>query len=494
MSIDAERDARLEAPAAAWIGYLGWVVLLFALGRVLVAASQLSLLAGPVSDDLARAGAARDPGIWEYSVMLYTGWSGRWAGVGMALILGRLFDLCAAYPWLLAILNLTMPLAIYNMLSAAFEDRLARGTRVALTIGFVALHWGGDPCLSDSYYWVTGALENHLSLSMGLVIIAGLIRAGRRVPSWIGFAGMATLAIVMPGMHELYGIYLVGVLAVGTVVAYWTGSPGRHVWAAITAVALAGLAINLGSPGHAKRLGFNAPRHDLERFHEVTRQWRHMVLGWVTDFKLLLASLLIVCHPRAAAACPDWLRARRGWCGALGAAFTLAVVVSAAIVNWWTFATFMPGRTQSAIYFLFLVGWFVTVYAMGTVPFLSAPVSRPVWAALAGCFALAVLAGTNYQYARDDLASGRAARLHQAVRERDRLLREAVAAGDRNPTVPAYPPMPLCLLSADIVEDPDTHPAGWINLIFCKFYGLDSIHPRPDNPATAAAPGEPIRR
>src|SRR6476469_8232306 len=119
MSTDAP-----ESPAAVWAGRLGWAVLLFALGKLLLTAAKLVPMAGPVGDDLARAGAARDPGVWAYSVLLYTGWSGRWAGVGLALVLGKVCDLFAAYPYLLASLQLTLPLSVYALLSAAFADRL----------------------------------------------------------------------------------------------------------------------------------------------------------------------------------------------------------------------------------------------------------------------------------------------------------------------------------------------------------------------------------
>jgi hypothetical protein len=490
MSIDPER----EAPAVAWIGYLGWAVLLFAVGRLLIAACQLIPLASPICDDLDRAGAAFNPGIWPYTVDVYTHWQGRWAGVGLALVFGRLFNFYTAYPWLLVAVQLSMPLAIYNLLSAMFEGRLARGTCVALTIGFMAIHWAGDPSLSDSYYWLTGALENHLSLSMGLVIIAGLIRAGRRAPGWIALTGLAALAVVQPGMHEMYGIYLVGVLAIGTAVAYWTGGAGRHVWTAITLAAAVGLAINIAAPGHAVRLAANAPRHDRQWLVEVARHWRQTALGWATDPKLLLATLLIVCHPKAAAACPDWLHARRGWWVAAGTVFIVGLIVSAALANWWAFQIYMPGRTRSAIYFLFLVAWFITAYAAGTAEFVAARVSPPIWAALACCFAFAALDSTNYQHARDDFASGRAARLHLAVIERDRLIRAALAVGDRNPRVPAFPPMPHCLMSADVMTDPPTPVIGVINFIYCRYYGLDSIGPLPEVASPKRAGGDPWPR
>jgi hypothetical protein len=375
-----------------------------------------------------------------------------------------------------------------------FEDRLARSTRIALAIGFVAMHWAGNPSLSDSYYWLTGALENHLSLSLSLVIVAGLIRAGHRPPGWIGLATLGGLAVIVPGMHEMYGIYLVGVLAIGTAVAYWTCGTARHVWAAIAIAAIVGLAINMAAPGHAVRIAANAPRHDRQWLIEVARHWRQTAGGWVSDPKLLLATLVIVCYPRAGGACPNWLRGHRGWWAATGTFFVVGLLVSAALANWWAFQIYMPGRTRSAIYFLFLVGWFFTAYAAGTAEFLAARVSRPVWTVLACCLAFVTLDSTNFHAARDDVASGRAARLHAAMIDRDRLIRTALAAGDRNPRVPAYPPMTRCLMSADVLADPPTPVIGVVNFIFCRYYGLDSIGPLPAVASPSRSGGDPWPR
>jgi hypothetical protein len=284
-------------------------------------------------------------------------------------------------------------------------------------------------------------------------------------------------------------------LVVGTVAAYVTGSPARHTWAALTAAAVAGLAISLGAPGHAKRLGFNAPRHDLGRLYEVSREWRRMAIVWVTDFRLLLGTLVLVCHPLAAAACPDRLRARRGWFAVLGLAVAAGAVVSAALVHWWTFATPMPGRTQSAIYFLFLIGWFIGAYAIGTAPAVAARVSRPVWATLAGCWALALLTGTNYEYARFDLSSGRARAFHRATWDRDRLIRAAVAAGDRNPRVPPIGEVPLSFMYPDVTDDAKLAESTGINGMFCSYYDIDSIGLRPNTASRAdMAPRDSLTR
>lgn len=407
----------------------------------------------------------------------------------MLFILGQTFDLNAAYPWLLFAVQLTVPLAVYVLLSAAFGDRLSRPARVVLAAGLIAVHWAGSPYLADSYYWLTGALENQFCLSLCLIILAGLIRAGtgRGV-----VAGIAVLAVIVPGIHELYGMFLGAALALGAVLHYRSGSPSRRAWAVVASAAAIGLAINLAVPGHAVRLGHNVPSHDFERLRSLAGQWAQITMGWAMDFRLLMATLLVVGHPRAMAVCPDWLRTDLGWWSATGVVLALGSVALAALANWWTFPTLLPGRTLSAIYFLFLIGWFLAAYA--TAAAFEARTAPVMWTALAGCFVLALLGSENFRFARDDLTSNRAIWFRAAVRDRDRAIRAAVAAGERNPRVGPITVVPTSFHFADVVDDPVRAPNGWCNDCYRAYDGLDSIGLRATEPPPLAAVDGPVRR
>ena len=399
-----------DSRAATWGGRIASVILLVAVAQVLIVAFQLFRLCRAESDDLCRAGVARTMGVLPYLKVLYTGWSGRWSGVGLALVLGKYTDFRISYQWLLGAAQLTLPIAFYALLSAAFAGRLTRTARVLLTLCMMALHWSGHPHLSDAYYWLTGALENHLSLSCGLFIVAGLIRAGRVPPSRLMVAGLCLLAIVAAGLHELYSIYLSGVLLIGTAVAWRSGSPARRTWILVTVAQLIGMAINVAAPGHHHRLSTHGADHSLAQLLIISREWSRLSYHWARDLKLLLATAVLICHPASAAACPEWLRRNRGRWIAAGAAATVGILVASALFNWWAQSFMLPGRTQSVIYFLFLVGWFFTAFSAGTSPGLATQSPRPVWAVLAVCWAVSLDQGTNFRTARDDVRSGRAAR------------------------------------------------------------------------------------
>jgi hypothetical protein len=203
--------------------------------------------------------------------------------------------------------------------------------------------------------------------------------------------------------------------------------------------------------------------------------------------KLLLATAVLVCHPAAASACPEWLRRNRGKWIAAGTAATAGIVVLSALFNWWAQSFILPGRTQSVIYFLFLIGWFLTTFAVGTSSVLSMWSPRPVWAVLAVCWAVSLDQGTNFRSARDDLRSGRAGAFSWRVKERDRLIREAVAAGNLNPAVPPIGNSPSCFDFCDIFDEPEKSPFGFINTHYCQYYGLKSIRLRHDTPTGGLA-------
>src|SRR5438270_2913459 len=235
----------------------------------------------------------------------------RGAGGARSALCTRLCDAPASYPSLLAATLITVPLAVYALLSAVFGDGLRRPTRAFLSCALVALHWDGPIHLWDSYYWLTGAIENRLCLSLGLFTLAGLLRSGRaEKPVPYAVEGLAVLAILTTGMHQLYGAYLVVVLLVGTVVAYRAGIPGRRDWIIVTIAAVIGLSVNVFAPGNAVRLAFEKPHHELWWFKALLNWWVGLAGEWLMDVRLWLATFLIVCHPGAAGAAPKWLRAR----------------------------------------------------------------------------------------------------------------------------------------------------------------------------------------
>ena len=106
-----------------------------------------------------------------------------------------------------------------------------------------------------------------------MLLIAWLIRLADRQPG-VGAAaqrfGIVALALVTPGIHELYGIYLIALLAVGTAVAFRTGRGARWTWATAAVAAAIGFGIVYAAPGNAVRLGVAPESRDLGRTLALT--------------------------------------------------------------------------------------------------------------------------------------------------------------------------------------------------------------------------------
>jgi hypothetical protein len=479
MPSDPPADPPPEPRSSIWIGRIGWAILLLTLAQVLITAGRMVWFTGPIADEMEQAAGVRSVGVLQFVAGTYCCWTGRWAGIGLSALFTSLFGSRASYPWLLAAIQVMLPLSVYALLSVAFGDQLRRRTRAVLALGLLALHWDGPINLWDSYYWLTGAIENRLSLSLGLFAIAGLLRTGRDAgPTKRVVAGLAALAAITTGMHQLYGAYLVVALFVGTAVAYRCGNPGRRAWAVVCAVAIVGLVVNVVAPGNALRLAFEKPQRELWWFKSLLNWWTSLAGQWLTDVKLWLATLLIVCHPRAAAAAPRWLRNRPMTVVALAVTAIVGLVLTVVFVNWWTRPEPLPWRTQSAIYFFVLIAWFTGAYALAvrrSTRQIAAP--PPVWTGLALCLAFALLGGSNYLVARNDLTTGRAAEYRTAVRARDRRLRDARAAGNLDPKVPPILCLPGLFCFPEVIDGlaKDSPLYAPRNGVYCAYYDLHSI-------------------
>jgi hypothetical protein len=488
MPIDLPPDAPVgppEPPSAVWIHRLGWAVLVVAIVRVILVAGRLMWFTAPMADELEQAAAVRHSGAWHLIVDSYCCWTGRWSGIGIFFSLEALPNFRDWYPWLLIATQVTVPIAVYALLSAAFGGRLRRWTCAVLALGLTAVHWDGDINLWDSYYWLTGAVENRLSLSLGMFTLAGLLRSRGTVgrSRW-SVAGLAVLAALTTGMHQLYGLYLLGILAIGTGLTWWTGSANRGAWTVTMASAAAGFAANLLSPGNATRLAFERPPHELWWFKSLLQWWKVLFVRWLGDVKLWLATMVILCHPAAAAAAPAWLRARRYLVASLAVAAVGILFLSVVLANWWSLSQPFPWRTQAAVYLLFLIGWFAAAYALA--PRAAGTTPRIVWTGLAACLALALTSGRNYIVGRDDYTSGRATGFLNAVRDRDRLLRDARAAGNLDPRVSPIADVPTLFAFPEVIDGLHTDAEQYRarNGAWCAYYDLHSIGLTPSGAPT----------
>ena len=87
-------------------------------------ACSLFWYAYPRSDECFRASYARDFGVPGAMFLEYNGWDGRWAGTGLAYLIGSTLDLEASYRYLLLVIHVVTFAGVYAGLSAVFWRRI----------------------------------------------------------------------------------------------------------------------------------------------------------------------------------------------------------------------------------------------------------------------------------------------------------------------------------------------------------------------------------
>ena len=450
-------------------------LLALTLAVVVGVALWLATYAFPRADELLRAGRARQIGIPASFRGEFRFSSGRWAGTGIAYTLGATVNEEQWYGPLLVGIAVVTPLAAYALLGAVLGRTLSRAARAGLAVAFFALFWAGMPSTPDCFYWLTGSLENQLAISLGVFTVTGLLRCG----GWVGrkrlaaAAGLAALAVTTVGFHELYGLILVVTLTIGTALAFITRHANRWAWAWVTAAAAAGLAVVAAAPGNAARMA-TMPA-DGRTLGATARFWIGFYGVWLFDPKLLAATALLLALPQFHAAAPDWLTARRALWSIAVPTTTLIVLAIPILVMWWVTAGLsFPGRTRSAIYLLFLIGWFasVCVLLMGRQP-AGLPASARL--ALAAYLSAGLIWTGNLRTAVFDL-NGSAQAYRKAVEDRHHRVRAAVSRGVRDIRVPPLPVIPAHFnYDADLLAAGSTAANAYVNDHAAAYFGLNSI-------------------
>src|SRR5205085_1597337 len=125
-----------------------------------------------------------------------------------------------------------------------------------------------------------GVVENVWGVSLGMLALAGLLTGGRPVGAW-RMAGLAVLAALAGGTHELFGVLMIAGFAGGTVLAHRRGLPNRGAWLVVTAAVILGTVVVVAAPGNAARMAVSNPQPHYDKWwwKFVFRMVRGVYLG-----------------------------------------------------------------------------------------------------------------------------------------------------------------------------------------------------------------------
>jgi hypothetical protein len=161
--------------------------------------------------------------------------------------------------------------------------------------------------------------------------------------------------------------------------------------------------------------------------------------------------------------------------------FTFIMPVLLQFPAWWSMGGWPPPRTVDAIYFLFLLSWYLTLGVI-TLYYLERgkgkcllpphhPSSAVALLLLAGLFTAAVLGSQAYRLARTDLFQ-LARPYHEYLNARYQQIEQAKAAGQYYLAVADYrQALPRTIFFNDIMQNPD----DWRNVCYADYFGLKKI-------------------
>jgi hypothetical protein len=227
-------------------------------------------------------------------------------------------------------------------------------------------------------------------------------------------------------------------------------------------------------------------RHDISRSITGSLSIGLKLLWiWISSPLLVLASLLTPLVLSRLVRSPGWqlhgVRFRPTAVLVVALAMcTLALPIVLQFPAWWSMGGWPPPRTVDAIYFLFLLSWFMTVGAI-TFRFLpdnsTEPSAQPgSWSAvsmllLTVLFSIAVVENRVFESARADLFN-HARPYDEYMQARYRLIVQAMASRRHDLVVADYQrEYPRTIYFNDIMHDVD----HWRNACYADYFGLETI-------------------
>jgi hypothetical protein len=462
-----------------------WLLIAISLAVLLVFA-LLARYSHPSSDDFCMASGVDEYGLFRQLWDHYFEWSGRYTGNALYAIYPLIFGLFGGYKYIPAVMMLALFSATAYFLSALFRIRGNAGPVLLVSLCFTATFLLGMLSPASSLYWMAGAMSYQSANILFLVLLGLMIRLYDRQKTSKNYRALFTvllLVIVLAmGTNETSMLALTGLALLGVVVQLRSGLDVLKPWLLILALALVCFAIVYYSPGNAIRAADFPLRHDLVRSINGSLAVGLKILWrWLSNPVLIVSSMLVPFAISKLLQMSDrcFTVSRTVIVALLSCTFLVPVLLQ--FPAWWSMGGWPPPRTVDAIYFLFIVGWYLTIAAL-TVRYLHMgkwqsimqpykPGVAVVLLLLSVLFTVAVLQSKSYQLARNDLFQ-LAPPYHEYMKQRYRVIEQAVANGQSRLAVADYRlEYPRTIYFNDIMHNPD----DWRNDCYADYFGLEKI-------------------
>jgi hypothetical protein len=462
--------------------YLLFLVCLTVLGVFIL----LGTYSHPSSDDFCLASGINHEGLFNHLWKHYLEWSGRYTANALYGVYPMIFGLFEGY-WLIPVILLISLFATTTFfLSNLFRINITAAPVLLSSLAFVCIFVLGMMSVASGLYWMAGALT-YQSANILLLVILGLsIRLlDQQEHSKQHFRTFATLLVVIiiaMGTNETSMLALTTIVCLVFIMQLRSGWVKSKPWFILLAITLICFAIVIVSPGNAIRAADFPMRHDLSRSIAGSLTMGTKILWiWISSPLLLTSSMLA---PFATARLYQLSDRTFVISKSLLVKLvfgTLAIPILMQFPAWWGMGGWPPARTIDAIYFLFLISWFLTIGAITIhlIPrdklisgvFFSQPIVSIVLIVASALFTITAVNSKNSQLAWDDLQY-HAKPYHEYMTARYKLIEHALAMQEFFLIVPDYHQQyPRSIYFNDIMHN-SRH---WRNICYAHYFGLQKI-------------------
>jgi hypothetical protein len=446
----------------------------------------LAQYAQPSSDDFCMTSGVNDDGLISHLWNHYLEWSGRYSGNALYAIYPVVIDLFDGYRFIPAIVISALLMATAFFLSTLFRTRLSARPVLLASLCFVCVYLLGMMSPASGLYWMAGAFTYQTANILLLVTLGLMLRLDRRQQDsnsyFIQFAVLLLVIVIAVGANETSMLAFTAVALLGVLAHLRSGRAILWSWMVILAVSLVCFDVVYFSPGNAIRAADFPLRHDLMRSIDGSLSvGLKMLWIWLSNPVLIVSSLLapFVISSLLQQSGRTLPVSKSVIASLVLCTFALPVVLQ--FPAWWSMGGWPPARTIDAIYFLFLISWFLSIGAF-TVRYLCDGESKPLkqlnhpYASaavlvLSVSFSVAALQSKAYKLAKTDLFH-LARPYHEYLNKRYQQIERALANDQRYLVVADYQDeYPRSIYFNDIMHDPD----HWRNVCYADYFGLEKI-------------------
>ncbi len=326
----------------------------------------LTMFANPAYDDICFLSSTLEFGPYQMQLNHYNRWSGRYFSTALISIAPMSFGDFQGYKIIaFFIISLTF-FAIFCFISAFLSDtENSLIDKLIISTFITALYSNQMPDITEGYYWLSGSVTYQIPSILTLfffVIIIKLFESRKFIirNTLLAFCYFLVFAIV--GSSEISMLALILLLGFITVKSYLMKSKKRWIWTSLLVFAILCSVIVLAAPGNEVRSTFfpNRQRLIYSTFMGFGNEVRFL-LTWFSNSAFILGTIVFI--PIAYRINKNNLLNVVTKVHPFSSSFLLLAIVFIGFFGpFWSTGLLGQLRSVNAVYFLFLIGWFVNIF------------------------------------------------------------------------------------------------------------------------------------